>query len=257
METYDIAKKLEHFNNNGLYKEELKLARKEFVNGNKHPCIWCFLTDACCTIKKYKKRGKILANKALEVINTELEKDKDNAEYYYERGCTKSWLDDWQGELQDQLKAIELDSNNAKYYYRAGIAYRGLKKYSKAIMNFNIAIKLDSKCTEAYYEIATIIFAEEPTYFDNKQKKAMNILLNALKVCERNKDNLFTGLSFMYFSQNDYIKALKYANEAILFNKENGTGYYRKYCTLTALGKQDEAREYLEKANKFGYDECF
>ncbi len=173
-----------------------------------------------------------------------------NIKYYVGKARTSSFYKDYKNALDYFNKAIILSPNNSPYYAERGFIKYHLNLYNEAIRDYSHSIKLDNTYTLAYVEKAKLIF-------ENNQKEALELLLTALKNCENDKDNIFTALSFVYFSQNDYKKALKYADEAILFNKENGTGYYRKYCALVALGKQEEAREALEKANALGYEEMF
>ena len=159
------------------------------------------------------------------------------------------YLKNYQESIKDITKAIKLNPKIAFYYYKRSDNNYRLGNKAAGIFDLTCAIQLDKTFTNAYLAKSKLIFKDNP-------KDAIKILLTALKNCKP-MTPLFTALSFVYFSQNDYKKALKYADEAIMFNKDNGTGYYRKHCTLNALGKQDEAREALEKANALGYEETF
>lgn len=55
-------------------------------------------------------------------------------------------------------------------------------------------------------------------------------------------------------NKKDFQKALKYAEKAIIADKNYGYAYYRKGATLYSLGKTNEAYEYLQKAAKLGYE---
>ena len=94
--------------------------------------------------------------------------------------------------------------------------------------------------------------------FEKDKNRALDFLIEIENNCpNENKDDLYVALSYVFFSLDNYKKALKYANMAILKNQGNGTAYYRKKCALEAMGKHEEARECFEKAAKLGYREDF
>ncbi len=182
--------------------------------------------------KNYIERGIIkynMKNYENSIIDFDkaIELEPDNAEYYYKRGTIKKCLNNWRGNEEDQTKAIELEPNNPKYYYERSLAKSWLNDFSGEFEDQIKAIKLNPKNPNFYYRIDNKAIEKFvlKLLFENKHKEAINILLTALKNCSFHKDIIFTALSFVYFCQKDYKKALKYANEAILFNKDNVIGF--------------------------------
>jgi tetratricopeptide (TPR) repeat protein len=224
------------------YKEAIDNITKAIEITPKESNYYCMRALNKTNLKDYKG--------AIKDYNKAIKLNPKEVEYYFFRGNVKDNMGNYKDAINDYSKAIKLNPNYVyAYYLRASKKYY-LKDYQGAIYDYTSTIKLDNTYTLAYVEKAKLIF-------ENNQNEALELLLTALENCENDKDNIFTALSFVYFSQNDYKKALKYADESILFNKDNGTGYYRKHCALKALGKQDEAREALEKANALGYEETF
>lgn len=89
-------------------------------------------------------RGAMNAyTKAIELRSNDPRLSSDDnvwiAKYYWKRGKVKSWLDDYQGWLEDANRAIALDSHEADYFYSRGQAKVGLKDYWGALADLEAA----------------------------------------------------------------------------------------------------------------------
>ena len=77
---------------------------------------------------------------------------KKTAIEYLQSGISKKNSLDYDGALQDFIKATELDHNCIKAYLNKGIIHTELKNYILALTNFDIVIDLDINNIDAYYQ---------------------------------------------------------------------------------------------------------
>ena len=71
---------------------------------------------------------------------------------YFNRGCAKSDLQDYQGAIGDFNASIEIDPKYVEAYsFRGILKSYCLKNHKEAIVDFNIAIEIDPNYALAYY----------------------------------------------------------------------------------------------------------
>lgn len=150
-------------------------------------------------------------------------------------------------------KAIKLDNENSYAYYLKGLTLEGMEKYKQALKNFLKAEEYDysspylyikiSYCYEqegdflkslAYASKAINKFPEEVDcykrkawayFYTNNYSEALKYFLEA----EKRGDTLnFFRISYCYSEEGNHKNALVYANKAIINDRQNYYGYYRK-----------------------------
>ena len=268
------------------YNKDLQGAIEDFSkvlekDNNKYD-IYCELATSKYEMKDF--------NGAIAVCTTYLEKNNKDSNAYYCRGLSKFCLQDYKGAIEDYSKAIELCSENYLYYFERGKTKTCVKDYRGAFVDCTAAIKLKPDYYGCYFERAIIYYylgnknlaindinfainlmknsdinnyytdGEILSYkafwlFEEDKNKALDFLIEVQKNCKKDKDKLYVVISYIFFGFENYKKSLKYADMAILNNRNNAQAYYRKKCVLEALGRKEEARKCYEQALKLGYQE--
>ena len=243
----------------------------------------------------YETRADILYslkdfNSAIEDYSKVLNKAKRKSDIYTKRGGAKFKIKDYQGSIEDLTNAIKLGNNNYLIYFERGKVQTWLENHDESIADYSSAIKINPKVPEIYFERAIVYYNLDKKslalndikialnlikksnslsdffnycksidiayiLFEKDKQMALNFLIDIEKNCTANKDLVYTTLSYMFYDMENYKKALKYANLAILKNSQNGTAYYRKKCALEKLGRKEEAKECYDRALKLGYKE--
>lgn len=88
---------------------------------------------------------------AMEDFIKAIKLNPNYAEAYNNLGSVKSLLGDNNGAMEDFTKAIELDPALSTAYYNRGVVKYELKDYTDAITDFTKAIELNPKSDKAYY----------------------------------------------------------------------------------------------------------
>lgn len=78
---------------------------------------------------------------------------------YYNRGCAKQYLEDYQGAIEDFDKSIELGASNRdlSYYERSKIKSHKFKDKVGALQDLNNAIELNPNDADYYYSRAILV----------------------------------------------------------------------------------------------------
>lgn len=82
-------------------------------------------------------------SKAIKLYTQLIEQYPDVAELYYNRGCVKEELNDYEGELKDYDKTIELKADFIDAYFNRGNVKIKLKDLDGAIMDYSKVIELN------------------------------------------------------------------------------------------------------------------
>lgn len=82
----------------------------------------------------YSNEG--LYTEALNCFNEFIELFPGDDDGYYNRAIVKWYLDDIEGAIEDNLKAIELNNNNTDAYWNLAIQYFDSRKYVQTLENF-------------------------------------------------------------------------------------------------------------------------
>lgn len=102
----------------------------------------------------YTKEAEILEQKgkyaeAIPLLDKALKKDPRNVYALINRGVDKSYLEDFEGAIEDYTKIIEIDSDNALAYLNRGKNKKRIGNFISAIEDFDLAIK--TKGSEIFY----------------------------------------------------------------------------------------------------------
>ena len=95
-----------------------------------------------------------VSEKAIELLNTAIEKDDSNDVAYYVRGKIKEFNQDQIGTMSDYNKAISLNPNEAIYYSERGKFRLNSGMKSLALRDLNTAFELDSNDAAVVYNRA-------------------------------------------------------------------------------------------------------
>jgi tetratricopeptide (TPR) repeat protein len=79
-----------------------------------------------------------------------IELDSINSEAYFQRGVSKSRLEDYYGAIDDVSKTIELNPNNPKAYLFRGILRNKLTETKSAFADYTKAIELNPNEVNAF-----------------------------------------------------------------------------------------------------------
>ena len=204
------------------------------------------------------------------------EKEREELNYYYNRGDTFFDLGKFEDAIQNYDKAIELDSNvNSVYYYNRGNAYFSLGKFEEAIQDYNKAIDLNpnddlsySNRGNAYFSLGKFEDAiqdynkaidlnpnDDSAYFNrgtaftnlSNYEKAINDFNKAIDL-NSNNASYYNYRGTLYINQGNYDKAVKDFSKAIDLNPIFVFGYSNLGNLYNSLNDYEKAIEILNKA---------
>ena len=163
------------------------------------------------------------------------EKEREELNYYYNRGDTFFDLGKFEDAIQNYDKAIELDSNvNSVYYYNRGNAYFSLGKFEEAIQDYNKAIDLNPNDDLSYSNRGNAYFSLGK-FEDAIQDYNKAIDLNP------NDDLSYNNKGDAYFNLGKFEDAIQDYNKAIDLNPNNASYYNNRGTTFTNLEKYEDA----------------
>lgn len=163
-------------------------------------------------------------DKALDVFNKALEKDKKNIPIYKNKISIllKENKDDELIECYQNL--IKIDKNNVSYYNNLAIIFDRNNKKELALKTINKAIDINSKSEISYINKATILFDKNNKETYEKSKKP---LFKALEINPNNLNALFV-LGKIFYEIEEYDISIKYLNSYIALDNKNAQTHYIK-----------------------------
>ena len=204
------------------------------------------------------------------------EKEREELNYYYNRGDTFFDLGKFEDAIQNYDKAIELDSNvNSVYYYNRGNAYFSLGKFEEAIQDYNKAIDLNpnddlsySNRGNAYFSLgkfedaiqdynkAIDLNPNNASYYNNRGTTFTNLEKYEDAIQDYNKTiDLNPNDNYAYFNRgaaftylNEYEKAINDFNKAIDLNPNDDSAYFNRGTAFTNLSNYEKAINDFNKA---------
>jgi len=170
------------------------------------------------------------------------EKEREELNYYYNRGDTFFDLGKFEDAIQNYDKAIELDSNvNSVYYYNRGNAYFSLGKFEEAIQDYNKAIDLNPNDDLSYSNRGNAYFSL------GKFEDAIHDYNKAIDL-NPNDDSAYFNRGTAFTNLSNYEKAINDFNKAIDLNSNNASYYNYRGTLYINQGNYDKAVKDFSKA---------
>jgi len=102
----------------------------------------------------YPSEETVLSPKAYERKITDLdafiEKDGQNSDAYYSRGCLYARIGDLEKAERDFTRAIEINNRNADAYYNRGLVLARMEEFALAVNDFDETIELNPHAADAF-----------------------------------------------------------------------------------------------------------
>ena len=179
---------------------------------------------------------------AIQNYDKAIELDSNvNSACYYNRGTAYFSLGKFEDAIQDYNKAIDLNPNNASYYYNRGTTFANLEKFEDAIQDYNKAIDLNPNDESVYYNRGVAFI------YLNEYEKAIENLSKAIDL-NPNKDSTYYNRGIAFTNLSDSEKAIKDFNKAIDLNSNNASYYNNRGTLYINQGNYDEAVKDFSKA---------
>jgi tetratricopeptide (TPR) repeat protein len=145
---------------------------------------------------------------SLSDINHAINLDPENPRYFLFRARIYLNKLDEKNSLKDFNEAIKISNNNPMYQAHRGNYFMKMSEFEKAEKDFENALKLDSTIPKIYHLKMELL----------KEQKLVDESILLGKKCISTFENDTTAYSLLgelYTIKKDYVKALKYLNEAI------------------------------------------
>jgi len=179
--------------------------------------------------------------KATEEFNKALDISSSNDQAYSGLGWISLRQMQFDKSKTEFEKAISLNPNNEKAYSGLGIASLIMNDYDGSVSSFNKALAIN----ESYASYAGRGWAY---YYKNKFTEAIDNFNKATNLDPSFADP-YTGLALsLYKSEKDVVKSEEYINKALGFQQIGWGDYYHIAYFYSLTGKNDKAREYVEKS---------
>lgn len=192
--------------------------------------------------------GKETANYDLVMQYTSkaIELNEENSYVYYLKGYIQEEAGNYKDALDNFLKAEEYGYSIAHLYTKISYCYEQIGETMKAIAYASKAIKKFPNEVDCYRRKAWAYF-----YIEN-YSQALKYFLKA----EKMGDNLnYFRISYCYSEAENHKAALAYANKAIISERNNYYGYYRKGFVYYMEGEYEKALKAFKETEKYIKDE--
>ncbi|WP_312077041.1 tetratricopeptide repeat protein [Chryseobacterium sp.] len=157
------------------------------------------------------------------------------------RGNNYVLASDFENAKKEFEKSIKADSKNANAFYGLGYTYSVEGIYEKAIENYTKAIELDSKFKLAVIGRGSIYYIVGD--YENSEKDFIEVT------------ELMPNFSMGYLylgniksQKADFESALKYYDQALIYDKKNSTTYFSKAICQSYLNRPLDAIHLLKKS---------
>lgn len=176
-----------------------------------------------------------------------IELNEENAYAYYLKGYTQEEAGQFKDALENFLKAEEYGYNIAHLFTKISYCYEQTGDTLKSLAYASKAIKKYPNEIDCYRRKAWAYF-----YAEN-YPQALKYFLKA----EKMGDNLnFFRISYCYSEIGNYKLALSYANKAIITERNNYYGYYRKGFVYYMAEEYEKALKAFLETEKLVKDEA-
>ncbi len=156
----------------------------------------------------------------LERLNSLIENDNKNADYFYNRGWVYERMNDSEKAEKDYSAAIEINRGHADALYNRGLIYLKGKRYDLAIKDFSEVIRLNPESADALCNRGNAYFAK------GRSKDALKDFTSAIKISPRDPD-LYYNRALIYKSLRKKTKALEDMREAAVLGHVQAREYLK------------------------------
>lgn len=191
--------------------------------------------------KKYFKLIIRYLNKAIEL-------DEENGYAYYLKGATYEKNNHLDEALETLLKAEKIDYEEPTLYTKIAYIYQVKNNFLKANAYASKAVNKYPKDRFCYYKKGEIYYVFE------QYAQAIKYFLKAEKLGMIDCD-IYFKISYCCSMIDEPKKALIYANKAIILDKKNAYGYYRKGFVYYMIEDYDNALKAFLTAEKLKKDD--
>ncbi|MBP9886120.1 MAG: tetratricopeptide repeat protein [Leptospiraceae bacterium] len=183
--------------------------------------------------------------KKIEDLTKKIENEKNNADFYHERGNLKSDNQDFKGAIEDITKAISINPKNANAYYNRALAKRSLENRKEAIDDLNKAIMINSEDSDFYVLRGDV----EGDLEDHKG--AIEDYSKAIKLNPNNADT-YNSRGNAKYNLKKYKEATEDYSQCISLNPKDENAFENRGNSKVLSGDFKGAKEDFEIALKNG-----
>src|SRR6187401_596034 len=152
------------------------------------------------------------ANKAIDLLNRAIKRDKHNPQLYTELGKAYRKLNNGTEAFKAFRQAIEVDNNFAEAYYLTGMIFRTQNNSDLYLEYFSKAIQVDAKYAPAYYQLYY-------HYYFRNVNTAKEYLEKYIALSDHKIENDYDYTDILYLTKN-YKQAIELAKKLIETDKE-------------------------------------
>lgn len=174
-------------------------------------------TDALYNLGNIYKDGGRLAE-ALEMYQRIIRMDPQRSDVYLNMGIIYGRRGDLQLAREYYAKALKADAGNAKAYFNLGYIEETEGYLKKAMELYQKSAEADPKNAEGHYNLGNVYAKLK------REDEAISSYLSAVKEDPEHM-NAWVNLSILSFQKGDFVKAVKYCDEAVLLGYEAPQGY--------------------------------
>lgn len=188
-----------------------------------------------------------------------IEKDPDNAEYYFCRGYsyhqliekTENKKENIFHAEQDYSHAIAIQPSHAGYYYHRAHFWRDIEQYEPAIIDFTRALELPFENLDAIYRERAWAYSRL-----NRYTEALEDYQRVLSVHPDWEQPLYER-GVVYFHLKRYSDCISDMQKVIEIFHENAYAHYYSGLAYFYRGKRQKALEHLNFAEELGVNEAY
>ncbi len=178
-------------------------------------------------------------------INKAIEIEPKTSLYYFDKGRFEYWAERYKEAIVSFTKGIELKPTENKYLFR-GNCYMELEEFDFALSDFNSAIEIDSEFARAYYRRGLLYKRLE------QLEKAENDFKKAIELCPKYDDAMIElGLVKIQLGKKD---VMKYFNKAIKAYSCSDNYYWKVRARQKILARENALTKL--SAGVFVQDNC-
>lgn len=192
--------------------------------------------------------------KAIEKYNIQIKENPNSSWNYTFRGNSYFRLKNYDMAIKDYQKALSTNKHRSIYYYLA-MAYLAKNLIDDSFISINEALKLESD-SFAFHSLRGICYD-----LMKKYNKAINDYTFFLKRKYAGNSSfeyhiVFIRRSILHFLNQKYEESLSDLNNAVKIDERNlDDVYYLKFKIFTKKGDMSQAQEFLIKALKEGFND--